>query len=217
MKRKKHAFISAAQKPGIEKFAKFLFESGYRLFASCGTAKYLKEQGIVVTSLQYLVDESIGALADHIGYQRSRLGGFPPQIHFALTADQEHREFIIRNGHLWLDLLFVRPDLTTDAEYMQMAYPRLEEDAEEGTGSFRRIRTPVPPKALRYDVGALALVQSAIVGSRYIAFDKETIALTEKCIAGELTEKDYRKQLLKHVSDALVTHIATMTRMLAME
>lgn len=145
---KKTALISVYHKKDIEKFAKDLFDLGWEILASGGTAKYLAEHGVVVRDVAELVGGK--AIFGHRVVTLSR------EIHAGLLArkgDKGDMRELERLGVPFIDLVCV--DL----------YP-LEEVIAKPSANYKSVVEAT-------DVGGPTLVRSAAKGGRIVICDPE--------------------------------------------
>lgn len=145
MERKPLALLSVYDKKGIVEFAHELVSLGFDLLSSGGTAKVLRDAGLVVTDVAEI--SGLPAILDH------RVVTLVPQVHGGLLAldKPEHHAELARIGAKWIDLCCV--DL----------YPLKEEIAREG-----HTRESVIEKT---DIGGPTMLRSAAKGRRITICD----------------------------------------------
>jgi phosphoribosylaminoimidazolecarboxamide formyltransferase/IMP cyclohydrolase len=95
----KTALISVFDKTGLEELARRLYDLGWKIYASTGTAGYLGQRGIEV-----LQTEEITGVTSLLG---GRVKTLHPELHAAILAAGEDREARIRDGKVVFDLVAV--------------------------------------------------------------------------------------------------------------
>ncbi len=93
------ALISAWNKEGLQEFASGLFELGWELWASGGTADVIEKAGIAVRRT-----EEITGISSILG---GRVKTLHPELHASILADGEAREERFRDGKPVFDLVAV--------------------------------------------------------------------------------------------------------------
>lgn len=93
------ALISVYDKTGLEEFAGGLHRSGYRIFASGGTAGVLEAAGVPVTPT-----ETLTGIVSMLG---GRVKTLHPALHAAILADGDDRERMRASGQPVFDLVAV--------------------------------------------------------------------------------------------------------------
>jgi len=138
----KRAFFSAADKSGLTELARGLVELGVELWASGGTARFLRDQGIKVRDV-----------AEYIGYPeliKGRVKTLHPLIHAGILArrdDPDQRADIEKYGIKLIDLVVVN------------LYP-FEAKVAKGT--------PLEEAMELVDIGGEALIRAAAKNHRFV-------------------------------------------------
>lgn len=154
------ALLSAYDKAGLEDFAEQLTTLGWKLLASAGTAKYLKEKGITARDISEIVGAPI------LGH---RVVTLSREIHAALLATDspEDQAELDRLGIPRIDLVYVN------------LYPLQEEIAKPDCTLESVIE--------KTDIGGPTLLRSAAKGRRITICRSCEFRLALKYICGEYT------------------------------
>lgn len=169
--RQKVALISVYNKEGISDFAKSLVDLGWKIISSGGTAKHLKDAGIIVTDVEEIT--GMPAILSH------RVVTLHPKIHGGLLAldTPEHQAELEKYGIPWIDMVCV--DL----------YP-LEEEISKSDAT----RASVIEKT---DIGGPTMLRSAAKGGRIVVSNvDDRQKVLEWLKAGEPDRENFLNSLL---------------------
>lgn len=161
----RNALLSVFDKTGIVAFARALITLGFRIISSGGTARYLMDAGVRVTSVYEIT--GLEAVLDH------RVVTLAEEIHGGLLATEKHRKELMDLDWPWIDLACV--DLYPIAQ--AIAAPNATPDSV----------------AEMTDIGGPTMLRSAAKGRRIVACRSEQRGeLLEWLRAGEPNPEQMR-------------------------
>jgi phosphoribosylaminoimidazolecarboxamide formyltransferase/IMP cyclohydrolase len=177
----KTALISVYNKEGIADFARGLVKLGWRIIASGGTARHLKEEGIEVTDVAEIVGG--GAILGHRVVTLSR------EVHAGLLARDipEDREELRRLGIPWIDLVCC--DLYPIKEAINKPGATIESVVE------------------MTDIGGPTLIRAAAKGDRIVICDPRDRQVVLDVLESEYEPTKWKCmiQVLRAKAEAVVT------------
>lgn len=167
--KRRTALFSAFYKTGVSEFAVKLAALGWDILASSGTAKYLKENGIVARDVSEIVGPPI------LGH---RVVTLSREIHAALLATEkpEDQAELDRLGIPRIDLVYVN------------LYPLREEIAKSGS-TFESVIE-------KTDIGGPTLLRSAAKGGRIVLCRSSEFGIAEKLVGESWNESFTRQEAL---------------------
>jgi len=183
----RRALITVYDKRDIAKLAKGLFELGFEIVSTPGTAKILREAGIPVT----LVEE----VTSHPEMLGGRVKTLHPRIHAAILASRERREQMEELGEKGLSPI--------DIVVINL-YPFEEAASREDLG--------VEEVMERMDVGGHALMRAAAKNHRYVTVvtdpSQYDVVLRELRQSGDTTAETRRRLAVEAMRRAAAYDVA---------
>lgn len=175
---KKVAFISVFNKEGIDDFAKELVDLGWEIISSSGTAKYLKENGVICTDLSSFVGEPI------LGH---RVVSLSREFYAMLLSRPENIEDMKELEKLNLPLISL--------VYCDM-YPLIEEiEKKEAT---------IESVIEKTDIGGPTMLRAGAKGGRIVVCDKNDREKVLKWLKDGEPERELFKRALAAKAEYIV-------------